>query len=180
MNLKVKKYIFSKISIYIAIVFALLMSTYMVLSNLLQDSDRMPASYTLHTTEIESRSKKMIEEGRRLHIIEDYKSANETLSELLEKYPYTAYTEEASFLLAKGFLHEEQYQQSETVIQTLQEYNPDSRSKWMGYSFLVMAKIHEEKGKTDDAILLYRKVITEFSDEDLVNEAEDMLLSITL
>ena len=180
MNLKVKKYIFSKISIYIAIVFALLMSTYMVLSNLLQDSDRMPASYTLHTTEIESRSKKMIEEGRRLHIIEDYKSANKTLFELLEKYPYTAYTEEASFLLAKGLLHEEQYQQSEKVIQTLQEYDPDSRSKWMGYSFLVMAKIHEEKGELDDAILLYRKVTTEFSDEDLVNEAEDMLLQISL
>ena len=176
MNLK--KYIFGKISLFVVIVFSLLLSVYIV--GLFRNNNRVPASYTLHTTEIESRSKEMMEKSRRLHIIEDYKSANGILSELLEKYPYTTYTEEASFLLAKGLWHEEQYNKSEKVIQTLQEYAPDSRSKWMGYSLLVMGKIYEEQEQSEAAARLYRTVISEFSDGKLINEAEDMLLQISL
>ena len=144
-----------------------------------QDENRIPASYTLYTPEAESRSTKMMEESRRLHIIEDYKSANKILNKLLNKYPYTGYMEEASFLLAKGFFYEGEYNRSVKVIQRLKEYNPLSQSKWLGYSFLVMGKIHEQRGEKDDAVQLYRKVITDFSDEALINEAEDILLQVS-
>lgn len=133
------------------------------------------ASYALYTAEIESRAKNMIESARRWHIIEDYKSANETLTAFLTQYPYTGYIEEASYLLAKGLFFEGEFNSSAQVIKRLREYTRHSHSTWLGYSLLIMGKIHEQRGETDDAIRLYRKIITEFSDTNLVNEAEDTL-----
>ncbi|MDE0518218.1 MAG: hypothetical protein OXH36_01485 [Bdellovibrionales bacterium] len=144
-----------------------------------ENKNRGPASYTLYTPGIEARSKKMMEESRRLHVIEDYKSANVTLSKLLDQYPYTSYREEASFLLAKGLFYEEEYGRSEQVIQHLREHDPGTNSKWLGYTLLVQGKIHEIRGEVDDSIRLYRYVIKEFSDRDLVNEAEDILIEVS-
>ncbi|MDE0119194.1 MAG: hypothetical protein OXM55_04210 [Bdellovibrionales bacterium] len=144
-----------------------------------ENKQRGPASYTLYTPGIKARSKKMMEEARRLHVIEDYKSANVTLSKLLDQYPYTGYREEASFLLAKGLFYEGKYGRSEEVIQLLKEHDPGTNSKWLGYALLVQGKIHEIRGEVDDSIRLYRYVIKEFSDTDLVNEAEDILIEVS-
>ncbi len=133
------------------------------------------ASYTLYTAEIESRAKKIMESARRWHIIQDYKSANKTLTTFLTQYPYTGYMEEASYLLAKGLFYEGEFNSSERVIDRLREYAPRSRSKWLGYSLLIMGNIHKQRGEIDDSIRLYRQIITEFSDADLINEAEDTL-----
>ena len=145
-----------------------------------ENKNRGPASYTLYTPGIEARSKKLMEESRRLHVIEDYKSANVKLSKLLDQYPYTGYREEASFLLAKGLFYEEEYSRSAEVIQRLREHDPGTNSKWVGYALLVQGKIHQIKGEVDDSIRLYRHVIKEFSDTELVNEAEDILIEVSL
>ena len=178
MNLKTKKYLSG--AVFFLLTIGAFFISYLFLNNKHQSNQRTPSSFTLYTSEIESRSKKMIEESRRLHLIEDYQSANKTLSELLDKYPYAGYMEEASFLLAKGLFYEEQFNRSEQVIERLQEYDPRSRSKWLGYSLLIMGKIHEQRGEKDDSIRLYRKVITEFSDKALVDEAEDILMEVSL
>jgi len=175
---KINNRLFIKAGLLLTAIAAILVFCFLF-QNRNQDGSRIPASYTLYTSEVESRSTKMMEESRRLHIIEDYKSANKTLDKLLNKYPYTGYMEEASFLLAKGLFYEGEYNRSAQVIQRLRDHNPLSRSQWLGYSFLIMGKIHEQRGETDDAIQLYRKVITEFSDEDLVDEAEDILLQVS-
>ena len=141
---------------------------------------RVPSSLTLYTSEVESRSKKLIEQGRELHEIENYRKANEVLSQLLDQYPYTGYTEEASFLLAKGLLYERDLHGGLSVIQKLQEYAPRSRSKWTGYAILVKGKIHEEWGEKQKAIDTYRQILSQFSDPQLINEAEDLLLDVAL
>jgi len=142
--------------------------------------DRNPASYALYTDELESQADKIMEESRRLHVIKDYSIANELLSELLKKYHYTGHREEASFLLAKGFFYEGEYGRSEEVIKELLEYAPQSDSKWLGYALLVQGKIYELRDRKDEAIKLYRRIVTEFTDAELVNEAEDLLLDIGL
>ena len=161
----------------------LFVASFFFIQNLLlqkNNKDRTPASYTLYTPGIEARSKKMLEESRRLHVIEDYKSANVTLSKLLDQYPYAGYMEEASFLLAKGLFYEEEYGRSEEAIQRLREHDPGTNSKWLGYALLIQGKIHEQRGEVDDSMRLYRHVIKDFSDKDLVNEAEDILLEMSL
>ena len=177
---KIKKYLSWKVIVFLSSVFSLFIGFYFLLCDSKKNTHRKPAAYTIYGPEVKSRSKQMIEEGRRLHVIEDYKSANKTLAELLDKYPYAGYLEEASFLLAKGLYYEQDYIRSEEVIDTLLEYNPISNSKWVGYSLLILGKIHEARGEKDDSMDLYRKVITEFSDPELVNEAEDLLMSVSL
>lgn len=177
-RMKLKNHLFVEFFLLLTVV--LVPISYFLFQKFHKSKDREPASYSLNTAEIESRSKKMMEEGRRLHVIEDYKSATKVLSELLNTYPYTGYMEEASFLLAKGLFYEEQYNRSEAVIGRLREYDPTSRSKWFGYALLVMGKIHEQRGEKDKSIHLYRKVVTDFSDKDLVNEAEDILIQVSL
>ena len=179
----IKKYLSGKKAVCLSSVFSLFIVSfvsYLLLSDSKKSTNRSPAAYTIYEPEIKSRSKQMMEEARRLHVIEDYKTANKTLSELLDKYPYAGYLEEASFLLSKGLYYEQDPIGSEEVIERLLEYDPYSDSKWVGYALLVKAKIHEERGEKDDSILLYRKVITEFEDPELVNEAEDLLMDVSL
>lgn len=168
-----KKYLI-KIFLFFTIVAAAFV-TYLLFQSKHKSAGRTLASYPINTYEIEARSKKMMEESRRLHVIKDYPSANKILSDLLDRYPYTGYKDEASFLLAKGLFYEEQFDHSERVIKRLKAYDSSSRSKWLGYSLLIMGKIHQQRGEIDDSIHLYRQVITEFPDKDLVNEAEDLL-----
>ena len=175
--MKLKKYIFIKVFLVLLVV--LVPVSYFLFQKLHKSENRTIASYPLYTAEIESRSKRLMEEGRRLHVIKDYKSANKVLSELLAHYSFTTYMEEASFLLAKGLFYEEQYDRSEGVIRRFQAHEPASRSRWLGYSLLVMGKIHEQRGETNKSIRLYRKVITDFPDKDLVDEAEDILMEMS-
>ncbi len=181
---KIKKHLSIKTLLFLAVpVFALggFLLYNLPLRNKAENKSRTPSSYTLYTNEIESRAQKMMEESRRLHIIKDYSSANKTLSELLDKYPYTGHIEEASFLLAKGLFYEGEYQRSKKVIRQLRDdYDPHPRSRWLGYSLLLLGKIQEQSGKKDDSIRLYRQVINEFPDPGLVNEAEDLLMKVSL
>lgn len=179
----IKKCLSWKRTVCLSSVFSLFMVSfvsYLLLSDKKKSTNRNPAAYSVYGPEIKSRSQKMMEEARRLHVIEDYKTANKTLSELLDKYPYAGYLEEASFLLAKGRYYEQDPDGSEEVIERLLEYDPHSNSKWVGYALLVQAKIHAGRGEKDDAILVYRKVITEFEDPELVDEAEDLLMGVSL
>ena len=177
-NIKnLKKHFFIKAFLFVTIVSAFVV--YFLFQSSHKSKDRTPASYPINTAEIEARSKRMMEESRRLHVIEKYSSANKILSSLLNQYPYTGYMQEASFLLAKGFFYEEQFEDSEEVIERLKEYDSSSGSKWLGYSLLIQGKIHEQRGETDDSIRLYRLVIAEFKDKDLVNEAEDLLMEMS-
>ena len=146
--------------------------------------DRAPAStqqspYAAHQAKVAS--KQLMEQARVAHDLRDYKIANYALSKLLEQYPSTGYMEEASCLLAKGLYYEKELDKSEKVIKRLQEYDPNLRSECMGDALLTLARIHQKKEQIDSAIHLYRKVITEFSNhEALVDEAEDLLLKISL
>ena len=144
-----------------------------------RDVSRIPAS--IQTPLIESQVDQMIGEARRMHIIEDYKSTNEILNKLLSQYPDHAYTTEAYYLLAKGQWYENLYDQSLSTIDLLWEYSVNADSKWHGYALLIKGKIYEERGRKKEAIQLYRKVITEFPEErDLVNEAEDILMEVSI
>lgn len=174
------KYPYMKIFLFVAIP-AVVVGYFLFQGLYKNENSRVPAaiSYPINTAEIEARSKRMMEEGRRLHAIEDYSSANKTLSGLLKQYPYTGYMEEASFLLAKGLFYEEQFTDSEKAIQRLREYDPSSKSKWVGYSLLIKAKLHTQRGEIDESVRLYRHVIKEFPDKDLVNEAEDLLMEMS-
>ena len=161
----------------------LFVASFFVMQDLLlqkNNENRTPNSYTLYTSGIKARSKQYMEESRRLHEIRDYKSANAILTRLLDQYPYAGYMEEASFLLAKGLFYEGENVRSREVIQRLREHDPGTNSKWLGYALLIEGKIHEQKGEVDASIRLYRYVIENFSDPALVNEAEDMLLEISL
>ncbi len=178
--MSLKKYFYIKVFLFVAVLS--IVAGYFLFQNLYKGKNsRVPAadSYPINTAEIEARSKRMMEESRRLHVIEDYASANKTLSALLNQYPYTGYMEEASFLLAKGLFYEEQFEDSEKAIHRLREYDPSSRSKWVGYSIMIQAKIHTQRGEIDESVRLYRQVIKEFSDDNLINEAEDLLMEMS-
>ena len=131
---------------------------------------------SLYTQEVESRAQKMMEKARKSHHTGDYPSANKTLNQLLTTYPYTGLREEASFLLAKGLFYEDEYLQSEQIIQSLREY--DMHSKWRGRALLILAKIHQQKGDKDKSFRLYNHVIQEFSEyPEVIDEARESLLS---
>ncbi len=129
---------------------------------------------SLYTNEVESRSGQMMEKARKLHHAEDYSSANKILTKILTKYPYAGLREEASFLLARGLFYEGEYLLSEQVIQSLRD--DDIHSKWLGRSLLILAKIHQQKGDTDESFRLYDHVIKEFSEyPEVISEARNSL-----
>ena len=143
-------------------------------------TNRSVASYTLEQFEIQDRSHKMIEEGRQKHQSGDYALANKILLKLLDKYPYAGYREEASCLLAQGLFYEENWEQSERVINNLKAHNPDPKSPWLGCVFLVEGQIYEKRGQIDQAIKLYQQVIVSFSDDKKLEEqAENLLMQIS-
>ena len=127
---------------------------------------------SFHVHEINKRSERLMGEGRQGHESQNYSQVIRSLSELLDLYPYTEFRDEASFLLAHAFFHKGEYNNSENVIRRLQEYH-DGRSRWFGYSLLVLAKIHEQRGQTSEAMNLYKQVMTKYSsDRELASEAE--------
>ena len=126
-------------------------------------------------------SQQLMEQARMAYNLQDYKIVNDTLSKLLKQYPGTEYTEEASCLLAKGLYYENKLDESKAVITRLQEHNPKLRSQCMGDVLLILGRIYQKEGQIDSAVHVYRKVINQFSSyESLVNQAEDMLFSISL
>ena len=146
--------------------------------------DRLPSSisqpsYDAYQASVASRQ--LMEQGRAAHNTRDYKIANRAFYKLLRNYPYTGYIEEASCLLAKGLYYEDKLEEGKLVITRLQEYDPNLRTECMGDALLILGRIHQKRGQIDSAISLYRKVITQFYDHaGLVDEAEDLLLSISL
>ncbi len=182
MTRKTNRYVkfLGKILLIFAFVFTLLGSHFLLFREATEsESSRAPASYRLQTPEVKSRAETLMEEGKNLHRYEYYETANKKFSELLKKYPYTGYAQEASFLLAKGLFIEKNFRRSEQVIQRLKEL--DATSVWFGYSLLILARIYEERGERSKASQLYREVTLNFDDNDLNEEAffflEQMALS---
>ena len=147
-------------------------------------SDRGPASVsgsvTLYTHEIERTAEQTMEEARDLSNTEYHKQANVLLSEFLRSNPTHPLAEEAYFLLAKGLFEEEKFSESKQVIENFRIQEPDSISIWMGSSLLILAQVYVKTGQVDEAIRLYRKIISEFSDKDLIEQAEDLLMELSL
>ncbi len=146
----------------------------------IEQTERIPASYTLEQFEINTRATQMLEEGRQKHKAGDYASANKVLSELLSQYPYAGHREEASFLLAEGLFQTGNYQQSHQVIKRLKEHDPDSQSPYLGRSLLTEGQIYAQSGQKDKAVALYRQVIVTFpNDRELTNKAEELLMQVS-
>ena len=147
-------------------------------------STRGPASLnssvTLYTHEIERTAKQTMQEIRSLNRTKYYTRANALLSDFLISNPTHPLAEEAYFLLAQGLFEEEKFSESKQVVQNFQEQEPDSVSIWMGRSLLILAQIYVKTGQIDESIRLYRRIISEFSDEDLVEQAEDLLMKISV
>ncbi len=147
-------------------------------------STRGPASLnssvTLYTHEIERTAEQTMQEIRSLSKAGYYTRANTLLSEFLRSNPTHPLAEEAYFLMAEGLFEEEKFSESKRVIEDFQEQEPDSISIWMGHSLLILAQIYVKTGQVDEAIQLYRKIISEFSDEDLIEQAEDLLMGLSI
>ena len=138
------------------------------------------SSMTLYTHEIEQTTVQIMKEARDLSNNKYYTQANVLLSEFLRSNFTHPLAEEAYFLLAQGLFEEEQFSESKQVVQNFQEQESDSVSIWMGRSLLILAQIYVKTGEIDEAIRLYRRIISEFSDEDLVEQAEDLLIGLSL
>jgi len=184
-----KKYIIPFVMIFVSVGFAVYLISWIngkpFVKISREISVRGPASLSnsaniLYTHEIEQTAEQNMEKARDLIGSEYYTKANIILSEFLISNPTHPLAEEAYFLLIKGLFEEGEFSKSRKAITDFREQEPDSTSIWMGRSLLILAQIYEKTGQVDEVIQLYRKIISEFSDRDLVEQAEELLMNLSV
>lgn len=103
----------------------------------------------------------------------NYEQAVRAFSQVISQYPASAHVIEAQFFLAESLFLTSKFSESLDVIERMMGQFPDS--ELTGFIMLRMGQIFEERGRKEDAILVYKTVQNAFSyNKSLLSQAETL------
>lgn len=107
-----------------------------------------------------------------------FEEASRGLKDLLEKYPESIHAVEAHFLLAETQYQMKDFEQSLSTIDTMIGQYPES--ELTGFALLRLGRIFEMQDRLEDAADVYRSVLGNFKQPELVKQAQSSLKAVAL
>lgn len=108
----------------------------------------------------------------------DFEGSNEILKSLIRKYPESAHVPSAYFLLAEGYYQRKEYSESVLNIERMIEIFPEN--ELTGFALLRLGHIFEVQDRLEDAGDIYKSILANFKQPELVKQAHASLKAVTL
>jgi TolA-binding protein len=130
---------------------------------------------TGETIEIE-RASSLLEEAKTAFREKDFDESNNLLGKLLNRYPSSVHAPEAHFLLAEGLYQEKDFAASAGTIEKMIERYPEN--ELTGFALLRLGHIFETQDRLEDASDIYRAVLVNFKQPDILKQAKVSLRAV--
>lgn len=108
----------------------------------------------------------------------DFETSNSLLSDLIRLYPDSVHLVEAHFLLSEGQYQLEDPEAAVTTIEKMVSLFPES--ELTGFALLRLGRIFEKQDRLEDAADIYRAVITNFPQGEILAQAKTSLKAVAL
>jgi len=108
----------------------------------------------------------------------DFEESSSLFSRLVEHYPSSAHLPEAQFLLAESQYQLKEYGLSAAAIEKMVDVYPEN--ELTGFALLRLGKIFEAQNRIEDAGDIYRAVIANFKQPELIRQAGLSLKAVDL
>ena len=108
----------------------------------------------------------------------DFEEANHLLSGLISRFPESAHVAEAHFLLAESQYQLKEYPSSAGTIEKMIDLFPEN--ELTGFALLRLGHIYEGQDRIEDAGDIYRAVLANFKQPELVRQAKQSLQAVSL
>lgn len=123
-------------------------------------------------------AKSLFEQGKKHFRNKKYEQSAKLFKDVIAKYSYTTYVNEAYFLLAEGYFQQGQYEESTRTIQQMLELFP--AHELTGFSLIRLGKIYEVQNRNEEAIDIYKTVMRSFPQRDVAGQAKASLKGVEL
>lgn len=107
-----------------------------------------------------------------------YEKAEAEFKEIIQKYPESVHVPEAHFLLVESQYQLKEYEVCIDTVESMVTLFPES--ELTGFALLRLAKIYEVQDRLEDAVELYRTVVSSYQDQQLVLQANSSLKAVEL
>lgn len=108
----------------------------------------------------------------------NFEDAAALLIDLIARYPESTHIIDAYFLLAESEYQTGEEEKAVDTIETMIALFPES--DLTGFSLLRLGKIYERQDRLEDAADIYRSVLTNFSQPEIVSQASGALKAVAL
>jgi TolA-binding protein len=108
----------------------------------------------------------------------DFEGANQLLKSLLARYPESVHVPSAYFLLTEGHYQLKEYTDSIGNVERLIESYPEN--ELTGFALLRLGHIFEAQERLEDAGDVYKSVLSNFTQTELLKQAQASLKAVTL
>lgn len=108
----------------------------------------------------------------------DFEKSNQLLASLIARYPDSVHIAEAHFLLAEGQYQLKDYSAAINTIEKMVDLFPEN--ELTGFALLRLGHIYELQDRVEDAGDIYKAVLANFKQPDLVKQARMSLKAVAL
>lgn len=140
------------------------------------------ASVIPHENQVEINFKlsaqKFLIEGKEHIKKRRYKEGVATLTKLIDEFPDSHHVIEAHYLIIEGLFNQEKNLAVIEWVEKMVDLFPDSRLT--GYALLKVGGLYEIDGRKDDAIKIYKTIVSVYSDKSLIEKAQNAVGQLKL
>lgn len=108
----------------------------------------------------------------------DFASSNAEFKRLIKYYSFYSNIVEAYFLLSEGQFQNGDLQECVETVEAMIEMFPES--ELTGYSMIRLGRIYEYQDRKEDALTIYKTVLSVFPQRDLASQASGSMRRISL
>ncbi|MES2856056.1 MAG: tetratricopeptide repeat protein [Bdellovibrionota bacterium] len=108
----------------------------------------------------------------------DFEASNQLFASLIENHPDSVYVVESHFLLSEGQFQLQEFDSTVATIEKMLSLFPES--ELTGFALLRLGRIFEKQDRLEDAADIYRALISNFSQPEIVKQADANLKSVAL
>ncbi len=146
--------------------------------NRLRDLASVIPHESRHKIHIGQSAKELLAAGKSLVKNRKYQEGIKVLEALIDQYPDSHHVVESHYLIVEAY---SQLQESKDVIKWVDkmvELFPSNRLT--GYSLLKMGQIYETEGRGDDAVRIYKTIVSVYQDKNLLTKAQNSVKQLDL
>ena len=115
------------------------------------------------------RANDLIAEGKDAVIKREYEKGVRILKDLIDKYPESHHNVEAHYLIMEAYFNMHQLDKVVDWVDKMIEVFPENRLT--GYALLKLGGVYERQSRHEDALQIYRTIISSFEDQNLIATA---------
>ncbi len=124
------------------------------------------------------RASGLMDKAKKAFRDQDLERAMSLFSKIISKYPDSSHLAEAHFLLAESQYQHNDYEAAIATIEKMIDLFPEN--ELTGYALLRLANIFEAQDRLEDAGDIYRAVLNNFKQKEIVRQASVSLKSVAL